>query len=76
VSMARRASFVVRVVEHGPGHVNGVIERVATGAKEVFSGMALIGPTIQRMLRREAFSRPPARASRPGKKDPGPKPRQ
>jgi hypothetical protein len=40
----------------------------------VFSGTELIGPTIQRMLRREAFSRPPA-SSRP-KRDPAPKPRQ
>jgi hypothetical protein len=74
--MARRASFVVRVVEQGPGCVNGVIERVATGAKEVFSGPELIGPTIQRMLRREARSRPTARSSRPGRRDRGPKPRQ
>jgi hypothetical protein len=74
--MARRTSFIVRVVEQAPGYVNGVIELVATGAKEVFSGTDLIGPTIQRMLRREAFSRPTARPSRPGKRDADPKPRQ
>lgn len=71
--MGRRASFVVRVVEHGPGCVNGVIERVATGAKEPFSGVEVIGPVIQRMLRREPFCRPPGPAARPGKKEPKPR---
>jgi hypothetical protein len=57
VSLGKRASFVVRVVERGPGRVDGVIERVATGAKEAFSGIEGIGPIIQRMLRRDASSR-------------------
>jgi len=46
----RRASFVVRAVEDGRGEVSGVIERVATGAKETFAGMEAIGRVIVRML--------------------------
>jgi hypothetical protein len=61
----RRASFVVRVVDDGPGRVSGVIERVATGAKEPFTGLEVVGPLIGRMLRRQdvlpsASARPPA----------------
>ena len=47
-----RASFVVRVVEDARGQVTGVIERVATGAKETFSGMEAIGRVIGQMLGR------------------------
>lgn len=54
MSGVRRTSFVIRVVENRRGEVSGVIERVATGAKEAFSGMEVIGQVIQRMLRREA----------------------
>ena len=53
MSVVRRASFVVRVVENGPGEISGVIERVATGEKEAFSDVKLIGQVLQRMLRRE-----------------------
>jgi len=53
----RRASFVVRAVEDGSGDVSGVIERVATGAKEAFAGMEAIGRVIVRMLQRERQSR-------------------
>jgi hypothetical protein len=49
VSGVRRASFVVRLVRDGRGTVSGVIERVATGAKEAFHGLEAIGPTIGRM---------------------------
>ena len=54
MSTTRRASFVVRVVQDGQGRVNGVIERVATGAKEAFTEMEGIGQVILRMLRRES----------------------
>jgi hypothetical protein len=49
-----RASFVVRVVQDAQGQVSGVIERVATGAKEAFSGMEAIGELIDRMLQSAA----------------------
>ena len=49
----RRASFVVRVVRDRQGRVSGVIERVATGAKEAFQGVEAIGPLIARMVERE-----------------------
>ena len=45
-----RVSFVVRVVQERPGEVSGVIERVATGAKEPFTGVEAIGAVIARML--------------------------
>jgi hypothetical protein len=45
-----RASFVVRVVQDRRGKVNGIIERVATGAKEAFTDMAAIGRVILKML--------------------------
>jgi hypothetical protein len=37
-SQATRVSFVVRVVRDTRGRISGVIERVATGAKEGFQG--------------------------------------
>ena len=46
-----RASFVVRVVEDRRGQFGGVIERVATGAKEAFSDLEAIGGVIREMLR-------------------------
>ena len=58
----RRASFVVRAVRDRRGQVSGVIERVATGAKEAFTGMEAIGEMIVRMLERE--SAPPRVARR------------
>jgi len=53
MSQGRRASFVVRVAEDERGRVSGVVERVATGAKEAFTGMETIGQVIARMLQRE-----------------------
>ena len=50
MSGVKRASFVVRVVQNGQGQVSGVIERVATGAKEAFTGMEAIGRGIMGML--------------------------
>lgn len=50
MSRVRRVSFVVRVVQHRRGEVSGVIEQVATGAKEAFSGMEAIGLAIVGML--------------------------
>ena len=52
MTIESRVSFVVRVVEDAGGQVTGVIERVATGAKETFSGMEAIGRVIAQMLRR------------------------
>jgi hypothetical protein len=68
----RRASFVVRVVEEGAGRVSGVVERVATGAKEPFESLAVVGSLIERMLRRQDVLPPvsvPAPACEP---EPGP----
>jgi hypothetical protein len=59
VSRVTRASFIVRVVQGRRGKVSGVIERVATGAKEAFQGVEAIGPVIARMLAREATNRLP-----------------
>jgi hypothetical protein len=53
MSQLRRASFVVRVVEDRRGEVRGVIERVATGAKEAFTGTEAIGQLIVRMVLQE-----------------------
>lgn len=49
-SQARTVSFVVRAVQDGHGELSGIVERVATGAKEPFTGIAAIGPVIARML--------------------------
>jgi integrase len=45
-SLARRANFVVRAAQDGHGEVSGIVERVATGTKEAFTGTAAIGPVI------------------------------
>jgi hypothetical protein len=45
-----RVCFVVRVVQDLRGEVSGVIERVATGAKEPFTDVEAIGQVIRRML--------------------------
>ena len=50
----KRVSFVVRVVQDPRGQVTGVVERVATGAKEPFTGMDVIGEVIAKMLRGES----------------------
>ena len=52
MSSVKRASFVVRVVQNRQGQVSGVIERVATGAKEGFTGMEAIGRGIMGMLQK------------------------
>ena len=49
----KRTSFVLRVVQDERGQASGIVERVATGAKEAFAGMEELGPIILRMLRRE-----------------------
>jgi hypothetical protein len=58
VSRSRRASFIIRVVRDRHGSVSGVIERVATGAKEAFQGVDAIGPVIAGMLARETTNPP------------------
>ena len=50
MSGIRRASFVVRAVQDEQGDVSGIVERVATGAKEAFTGLEAIGPVIVKML--------------------------
>ena len=69
MSQVRRFSFVVRVAQSGRGQVGGVIERVATGAKEAFTDMEAIGRVIMRMLQGErALPRagsPAARGEKP-----------
>jgi hypothetical protein len=59
MSEVGRASFVVRAVLDEQGAVSGVVERVATGAKEAFSGMESIGVVIVKMLH-GASALPPA----------------
>ena len=53
MSQGKRSSFVVRVAEDLRGQISGVIERVATGAKEAFTDVEAIGRVIMRMLRAE-----------------------
>ena len=53
MSRSRRGSFVVRAMQDGRGQVSGVIERVATGAKEAFTGTEAIGRVIAQMLQAE-----------------------
>jgi len=50
MSKGKRVSFVVRVVQDSHGCIQGVVERVATGAKEAFTGKGAIGPVIVQML--------------------------
>jgi hypothetical protein len=57
MSRGKRASFVVRTVQDPRGRVSGIIERVATGAKEAFTGMEAIGQVIARMLQGERHGR-------------------
>ena len=62
MSELRRSSFVVRIVEDERGQLTGVIECVATGAKEAFSGLEAVGGLIAAMLprvRSGRTSRPP-----------------
>ena len=53
MSRGRRVSFVVRVVEDRQGQVGGIVERVATGAKETFSDLEAIGRVLRTLLRDE-----------------------
>jgi len=69
----RRASFVVRVVQAGPGRVSGVIERVATGAKEAFTSVESIGGVIAQMLKREPDAAGEATGPMPASSPPRPK---
>jgi len=46
----KRASFVIRVVQDRRGQVSGIVELVATGAKEAFTGLDAIARVISRML--------------------------
>jgi hypothetical protein len=70
MSQDRRISFVVRVAQDRLGQVSGVIERVATGAKEAFTGMEAIGQVISRMLQgarplaQEELGAPPSSGER------------
>ena len=57
MNRGKRASFVVRTVQDPRGQVSGIIERVATGAKEAFTGMETIGQVIARMLQGERHDR-------------------
>jgi len=50
MNRVKRVSFVVRVMQDRRGEVCGVVERVATGAKEAFTGLETIGRVITRML--------------------------
>jgi hypothetical protein len=45
-----RVSFVVRVSFEPGGQLTGVVERVATGAKQAFTGVSAVGAVIARML--------------------------
>ena len=65
MSGAKSASFIVRVVWDSRGTVSGVIERVATGAKEAFQGLEAIGAVITRIVEREGAAR----------QEPSPRPR-
>ncbi len=75
MSGVRRASFVVRAVQDEQGDLSGVVERVATGAKEAFAGLEAIGPVIVKMLH-GASSLPPAGSSPGEKPEPGARPRR
>ena len=45
-----RVSFVVRVSLDPGGQLTGIVERVATGAKQAFTGVDAVGAVIARML--------------------------
>jgi hypothetical protein len=65
----RRASFVVRVVLGRGGQISGVIERVATGAKEAFTGMEAVGRVITWMLQGATPLPPVASATPPRRRE-------
>ena len=64
MTRGRRVSFVVRVSRDRRGHVSGIVERVATGAKEAFTDAEAIGRVITRMLSAPAAPRRPRLAER------------
>jgi len=43
-------SFIVRVSRDASGEIRGIIELVATGAKETFTSIDAVGRVIARML--------------------------
>jgi len=51
MSQIKPVSFVVRVLQDRRGRVRGVVQRVATGSKQAFSGGTAIGRVIVAMLR-------------------------
>ena len=57
MSPGRGASFVVRAVREQDGRITGVIEQVATGAKEAFASAEAIGRLIAQMLKGGAGER-------------------
>jgi hypothetical protein len=61
MGQVRRVSFVVRVVQDPRGRVRGIVERVATGSKQAFSGETAIGRVIVDMLRGDSLQRPGVR---------------
>ena len=78
MSEVRRASFVVRAVQDEQGDVSGIVERVATGAKEAFTGLEAIGLVIVKMLHGASALAPGGPSSSPAsgeKPDPGAQPR-
>ena len=50
MSQSTRVSFLIRVSLDQAGQMRGIVERVATGAKEAFTGADAIGPVIARMF--------------------------
>lgn len=50
---AEHVSFIVRVVRDELGNVSGVVERVRSGRRARFQGVAAIGLLIGRMLEDE-----------------------
>jgi hypothetical protein len=43
-------TFVLRLVRDEAGRLTGILERVRTGEKQRFEGLAAIAPLIARML--------------------------
>lgn len=78
MSGIRRASFVVRAIQDEQGDIRGVVERVATGAKEAFTGLEAIGLVIVKMLHGTSALPPADPSSSPAsgdKPDSGARPR-
>ena len=45
------ATFIVRISQNRRGRLQGVVERVKTGAKRRFDGSEAIGVAIEQMVR-------------------------